>query len=421
VLDAGGKAWSRSFNNFLSGIGYVLLTEFEMELLETMYFMEFVGKKFRHEALRKFIGGGEKAIELYWNVTSNELKISLAGAAALLYSRALAAGIRDRKTLRFAVRAATLYGREKKDRGVLKTAIEYVGEIKQVSYGDLMNGLNAAMTYLGLSIDGEGYRQMLCNVYKLYERFFKLMECSGAKPSSDMLSSFERYQLKVADIITRKNADFYREVSRDSGIRYLSLELKKLADEIGVDRSVLVAEMSRVVAQAKRYPDNSHANLASKPASPSIAAASQENWEEKGKIHLLAENFFALLLKFPQLFAQHAPGLRSEFFEHTPLAGLYESLKKHYNGNIDIMVVKNSLTKEEQSAIDILVLKTDKDYSGFDAQQTSKELSILLGAIKSEWQKNKRQKLFVELKEAEKNGDPEAVQKILKEIMELEK
>ena len=231
VLDAGGKAWSRSFNNFLNGIGYVLLTEFEMELLETMYFMEFVGKKFRHEALRKFIGGGEKAIELYWNVTSNELKISLAGAAALLYSRALAAGIRDRKTLRFAVRAATLYGREKKDRGVLKTAIEYVGEIKQVSYGDLMNGLNAAMTYLGLSIDGEGYRQMLCNVYKLYERFFKLMECSGAKPSSDMLSSFERYQLQVADIITRKNADFYREVSRDSGIRYLSLELKKLADE----------------------------------------------------------------------------------------------------------------------------------------------------------------------------------------------
>ncbi|OGH92478.1 MAG: DNA primase [Candidatus Magasanikbacteria bacterium RIFOXYD2_FULL_39_9] len=219
---------------------------------------------------------------------------------------------------------------------------------------------------------------------------------------------------KIAEVLLAEIARLPYAVERDHW-------LKKLADEIGVDRSVLVAEMSRVVAQAKRYPDNSHANLASKPASPSIAAASQENWEEKGKIHLLAENFFALLLKFPQLFAQHAPGLRSEFFEHTPLAGLYESLKKHYNGNIDIMVVKNSLTKEEQSAIDILVLKTDKDYSGFDAQQTSKELSILLGAIKSEWQKNKRQKLFVELKEAEKNGDPEAVQKILKEIMELEK
>jgi len=54
-------------------------------------------------------------------------------------------------------------------------------------------------------------------------------------------------------------------------------------------------------------------------------------------------------------------------------------------------------------------------------EKTNKELAILLGAIKGEWQKNTRQKLFIELKEAEKTGSSELVQKTLKEIMELEK
>ncbi len=214
---------------------------------------------------------------------------------------------------------------------------------------------------------------------------------------------------KIADTLLAEIVRLPYAVERDHW-------LKKLADEIGVDRSVLVTEMSRVSAQTKKYPDN---NLVNKPVGISIASTSQENWEEKGKIHLLAENFFALLLKFPQLFAQHIARLRPEFFEHTPLAGLYESLKKHYNGNIDIGTVKNGLTKEEQSAIDILVLKTDKDYSDFDLEKTNKELSILLGAIKGEWQKNRRQKLLIDLKEAG-NNNPELVQKILKEIMELE-
>ncbi|MBI2037676.1 MAG: DNA primase [Candidatus Magasanikbacteria bacterium] len=191
--------------------------------------------------------------------------------------------------------------------------------------------------------------------------------------------------------------------------------LKRLAEELNVEREVLVAELGRVAAQAKKYTDN-------KPDKAPDGLVKKENWDAPGKIPVLAENFFALLLKFPQLFSQYADGLKSEFFHKTRFAGLYESLKTHYNtSNLDINAIRDSLSKEDQDSVDILVLKTDKDYSAFGAPEAKKELDFLFNKIKEEWQKNRREQLYAQLKGSEKNNDLEAVQKILKEIVELDK
>jgi DNA primase len=189
--------------------------------------------------------------------------------------------------------------------------------------------------------------------------------------------------------------------------------LNKLADELGVERATLVLEMRRISsAQPQRPVDH-------KPNNTENKTVTEEKWDAKGKGYALAENFFALLLKFPQLLPQYMPNIRIEFFGQTSLAGLYESIKKHYNGSVNIETIKNDLTAEERSFIDILVLKTDKEYIGFDLQKATKESADLFEAVQVEWQKNKRQKLYIQLKEAERNKDQPGVQKILKEIMEL--
>ena len=189
--------------------------------------------------------------------------------------------------------------------------------------------------------------------------------------------------------------------------------LKKLADELGVEHATLTAEMRRLASVKPKFHENKSENIVEKPVK-------QENWGEEGKTRLLAENIFALFLKFPKLFPEHNQALSQEFFPPVQLAGLYESLKNRYNGSVDVKIMPSDLEREQQNSIDILVLKADKDYSDFNPEQAKKEVAILLAGIKSEWQKNKRMELTSALKSAEQNKNPELLQQILKQIMELD-
>ncbi len=191
--------------------------------------------------------------------------------------------------------------------------------------------------------------------------------------------------------------------------------LKKLSYELGVEQITLSQEMTRIqTAQPKNFSDVKQNNQG-------VKVIKKEEWTENTKFVLLVENFLTLLLKFPSLFSQYALKLRPEFFAQNQFAGLYESLKKHYNGTIDLNAIKHDLSKEEQTLVDILLLKLDKDYSGFDLKEADKEAQILFEGIKSDWQKNRRQELSIKLKQAESSQDPEAVKQIIQEIMSLEK
>jgi DNA primase len=191
--------------------------------------------------------------------------------------------------------------------------------------------------------------------------------------------------------------------------------LKKLSYELGVEQNTLAEEMKRIqTAQPKNFSDDKQNNQV-------IKVEKKQEWTENTKFVLLIENFLTILLKFPSLFSQYALKLRPEFFAENQFTGLYESLKKHYNGNIDLNAVKHDLSKEEQTLVDILLLKLDKEYSGFDLKEADREAQILFDAIKSDWQKNKRQELSVKLKQAESRQNEEEVKKIIQEIMNLEK
>lgn len=188
--------------------------------------------------------------------------------------------------------------------------------------------------------------------------------------------------------------------------------LNKLAEELGVERGALTTEIKRLASTAPLHTAHSAID---KKADIGVVI-------EKKRVNFMLENFFSLLFRFPSLLSDYTPLLKRDFLEQVHLTGLYDSIKKYYNESsktLDLQPLKDSLTKEERSFVDILVLKVDQEYAGFTIEEARKEAGMLFASIKEDWQKSKRAQLSGLLKEAEKNKDQAAVQAILKEIIEL--
>ncbi len=206
---------------------------------------------------------------------------------------------------------------------------------------------------------------------------------------------------KIADTLLAEIIRLPYAVERDHW-------LKKLADELSVDHTTLTAEMRRLALAKPKFHENKSENIVEK-------AVKEENWGEQNKFIFLAEKIFALFLKFPKLFVEYDVSLSHDFFPPAPLSGLYESLKKRYNGSVDIK-------KEDQNSIDILVLKADKDYNELSPKEVKSELDILFGLMRTEWKINKKNELMKSLEEAKKNKDAELQNQILKQLnQQLEK
>jgi hypothetical protein len=116
------------------------------------------------------------------------------------------------------------------------------------------------------------------------------------------------------------------------------------------------------------------------------------------------------------------PQLRKEYFASTPFLGLYETAEKGYTNNnkIDINELRNNLRDSgEENLVDLVLLKSDKDFEDFSELEAEKEIGDLLIKIKSEWSKQKRMELNRELSQAQAEKNEAKVQEIIKQIMTL--
>ncbi len=242
--------------------------------------------------------------------------------------------------------------------------------------------------------------------FKAVENAREVMDWYFVSTLSGLDTSNPKQKQKAAETILTEIIRLPFAVERDHW-------LKKLAYELGVEQSTLAAEMTRIIAaRPKNYAEPNPLST-TKPTTPVQTA-------EEDKLQLQTELLFTLLFKFPRLLADYVPQLRSDFFAHSRFLGLYESLKSQYNG-FDIENFKGSLSAEEQTAVDVLLLKSEKDYPGFTVEQASQEIKNLFAGIKSEWQKNKRQELNTRLRKAEYEKDSDQVRQILQEIINLDK
>ncbi len=240
--------------------------------------------------------------------------------------------------------------------------------------------------------------------FKAVENSKEVMEWYFASALSGADKHDPKQKQKIANTLLTEIIRLPYAVERDHW-------LKKLADELSVDSATLTAEMRRLASEKPKYFEGKSVENVVKPT------PERENWGEQNKLSFLVEKVFALLVKFPKFFVEYDLDSSRRFFPPEPMVGLYESLKKQYNGSVD----KQAIEKENQDSIDILILKADKDYGDLSPEDARKELNILFGLIKSEWKINKQKELAKPLEEARINKNTELEKQILKQIMDLER
>jgi len=191
--------------------------------------------------------------------------------------------------------------------------------------------------------------------------------------------------------------------------------IRMLAEKLGVEANLLREEMK---IYSKKSGNENSPKKEAVPAKPLGANLADVN---HGYL-LRVEKLWTLFLKFPKYLSSFLPQLRKEYFASTPFLGLYETAEKGYTNNnkIDINELRNNLRDSgEENLVDLVLLKSDKDFEDFSELEAEKEIGDLLIKIKSEWSKQKRMELNRELSQAQAEKNEAKVQEIIKQIMTL--
>lgn len=183
--------------------------------------------------------------------------------------------------------------------------------------------------------------------------------------------------------------------------------IKKLADRLGVENSVLREEIKKI----KKNPQNKILNKKIEIA-PSDAI--------NGKLVAL----WALILKYPGIFVVLHDDLRQEFFLSIPFSNLYEFCQKQYNinGKVNFTNLLDLKIEKGENWLDLLILRAEHEYPNYTEEEALKEVKKILEGnrgIKEQWKINRREELNRQLKRAEAENDKNKQNEILKLIVEL--
>lgn len=183
--------------------------------------------------------------------------------------------------------------------------------------------------------------------------------------------------------------------------------LKKLSDELTIDINVLREELKKTKIK-KSIPE--------KKNEPERAIA-----VPKSPYELLVEDFWALLLKYPDNYNLLRSSLRSEFFAGTELAALYGAVERLYTDNNKLLVDDlRAAPLEGKLTIDLLLLRPIKEFEPTGGAEVKSELVEILHRIKNKWRENRGRELQKEIAVAEKNNDGALLVKLLSELQNLQ-
>jgi len=213
---------------------------------------------------------------------------------------------------------------------------------------------------------------------------------------------------KAADEILAEIARIPYSVERDEW-------LKKTGERLGIDLETLRQALHLRLTQ-KTTNTHTPASASAKPlaAPPKIPVGRQQ---------MLAEAFWSLIIKFPELFLTLRPLLDQKYFIDTEFLSLYEEVNKQYN-------IKQSLDLDEirlavgaisggENFLDVLLLRADKDFASLTETTAAAEALQLFNNLKQEWVKAQKEKLSLELKAAQTAGDRVREDQLLAEFMRL--
>jgi DNA primase len=188
--------------------------------------------------------------------------------------------------------------------------------------------------------------------------------------------------------------------------------LQELGSRLRVDVSVLREDLSRVKKEEHRPPEH-------RPVPP------QERKIEAKKTRLdeLSERLFMLFLRFPSLIAQYWPEISSVDLSTSGYVALYKAIKERYTtGNsIDIEVLRGDIKSDGgEHIIDVLLMKGELDFSALKESEAGEDAARLTQEIRKEYIKAHRKELALEIEQAEKAGDDDRLNALLREYQDIE-
>ena len=184
--------------------------------------------------------------------------------------------------------------------------------------------------------------------------------------------------------------------------------LRLLSEKLGVEVSVLREDMGRVKMVKSEVVSHKTEDV----------KKITEKKRERTSSDMRIERLFGLIFKFSELFKIVLESNLDSALSASYLAPIYEEAKKQYNesGQIDMEKIRSVNVVGEENIFDILTLHGDWEFSEFSSVEAQKELNQLIPLIKEEWTKKRRKDLQIEIVAAEKSGDKEKLNSLLKEF-----
>ncbi|HBU06627.1 MAG TPA: DNA primase [Candidatus Magasanikbacteria bacterium] len=194
--------------------------------------------------------------------------------------------------------------------------------------------------------------------------------------------------------------------------------LKELGNKIGVDLEILRDDLKTVQSRKPAHnasPDKIGITDGEKVKSADNLKEEHEIKIEKSRLEVLLDRMFALLIKFPNLLS-NLPEDFAKYLSTAIYEAIYQGLKQEYNVD-KLREVANFADKE--NPIDILQMKGEWEFANLSDKEIKEEMEKLFVLINTEWQKNRRKQLQLEIEQAEKIGDKNKIGILLKEFGEL--
>ncbi len=205
---------------------------------------------------------------------------------------------------------------------------------------------------------------------------------------------------KIADELLLEIARIPFAVERDHWIATLS-------DKLGVSAQALRDDMMRLSKETKTQ----------------VQARQTKTKTEKkatSRFDMLLHRFLCILLFRPVLaenefFTLHLPEIGS------PEMSLYESMRLMYTkmSSLDVAQLRASSENGGENHVDVLLMKGERDFLHYTDSQLKKELEDITTRIRNGISAHRRATLTRHIQAAEKEGDSQKLQELLKQFSKL--
>jgi len=181
------------------------------------------------------------------------------------------------------------------------------------------------------------------------------------------------------------------------------LWVKKLSNDLDIAETSLHDALKKIKLPKKNKEEDDSA-IQEKPSS-----------EEQ-----VGDMLLGLILKYPEK-GEIASKLIFDMFIRPRAQTLAKIIKECYikNNKIEVDQIKEEFKDKDSEYIDFLFFLVEKEFAGQKDKEIEKEFNNLFRILKKRHLERRREKVMLELKEAEKNKDKEMVEKIIREITEL--